>query len=492
MEALAGIVEANRGSAAVHSATRIALELSGDWPGAGTAPQSRERARLLGRLRLALSPRMPAFAATPRVRAAGEPLRVGVVRDVPDHGDMFSETRLGALLDPERFSVSVRMIDELPEGLGERLATLRELAWDAAIFAGDLTSPDSPLAPLALHRIAPLQVASAFSPVSSGLREIDLFLGDALNSPQAHAERLAILPSALAFAPIRQADGAQLTRADLGLPETGALLAATASWTDFNSATLSFWRNRLGEDSSARLILLPGETGDKTDAILAAAQAAIGERIILAGREPLEAPTLAALLGVCDLYLAGRSVHDRLAGDIARGVGIPAVSPDGETLPRTDELAFADALASVLEQAGEELARDGRRAFANNALPLRAAAVQPTAAERHVEGWRLLTSGRPDRAVVRLMAAVDDPSAGPEVWHDLSLALHDNGQHAEAVQAMETCVRMAPERIDSWIQLARWAEDLGHVELVGEIDNVLRKLAPADPRVISRSERLAS
>ena len=94
--------------------------------------------------------------------------------------------------------------------------------------------------------------------------------------------------------------------------------------------------------------------------------------------------------------------------------------------------------------------------------------------------------------MVYLLAAVDDPQAGPDVWHDLALALHANGQPAEAIQALETCVQRAPDRLDSWLLLSDWAADYGHHDLVRDIADIVRELAPADPRVTALAERLAS
>jgi hypothetical protein len=491
LASLVRMLESNRGSAAVKAVAHDVAAIATRWPAVGTPAQLRERQKELGRLHTLLAPRLAAFV--PEIEpVAGRPLRVGLIRDEASSGpNVFASNRLKALLDPERIELTVYTQNAAADfslqsdahllvgDVAEQVGILREARLDVAIFAGDLTSEPDALTGLALHRVAGRQFATALCPHTSGLPAMDGFLGDASSDPAAHTEQLAVLPAALAFDRFVESESAEpaLNRTDLGLPAEGRLFVATVHPRHTVAARRAEWREWLAQEPAARLILLPGTSGQEMVRLLAECENEFGDRVIIAGLEPLETTSLVALLRVCDVCLPGATSADRFTCDLALDLGLTVPGVSG----RTDSLAFADALTAVLEQA-----------CAGESGPLIAPPVACDAASHHIEGWNLLTANRPDRAVLHLMAAVENADACPEVWHDLALALHANQQMPDAVQAMETCVRIAPDRLDSWLQLADWATDYGHTELVGEIHEVLRTLAPADPRVTSLAERLAS
>lgn len=475
--ALVRMLEGNRASSSVQAVARLAVDAADAWPAVGGGEQLRLRRQHIGRLLTLLASRLPAFARPSALPAEGAPLRVALIGDGSASAGVFDSSHLRTLIDPERIDLTRCSSAELSDDIATRVQTLRDGHFDAVIFAGDLTRSSGPLTALALHRVAPIQFATALCPHTTGLPEIDVFLGDSLSSPDAHTERVAVLPAALAFAPPAPTEEIPPTRADLGLPEGARLLVATAHPAHTPASVRAHWTRLLDENAKTRLILLPGASGPEMDRLFAGCERRFGDRLILAGQTPLEAPALLALLGVCDIYLPGGSPGDRFNRDLAQRLGVCV--PDAPA--RIDCLSFADALTSVLESACR--APDA---------PLTAPAAACDLATRHEQGNHLLAFGRADRAVVYLLAAVDDPQAGADVWHDLALALHANHQDAEAVQAMETCVRLSPDRLDSWLQLAEWATDYGHAELVGEIHEVVRTLAPDDPRVTSLAERLAS
>lgn len=476
--ALVRMLEGNRGSSSVKTVAQLAVNASDRWPAVGTGERLRLRRHHVGRLLTLLAPRLPAFTPPPSLPPESIPLRVALISaDSASAAGVLDATHLKTLLDPERVELTHFPHGELPADTAARVETLRAAQFDAVIFAGDLTRTAGPLTALALHRVAPHQFATALCPHTTGLPEIDLFLGDALTVQESYSERVVVLPAALAFDSPAPVDEPAPTRADFGLPADAQLFVTTAHPAHTPAAVRKHWTRLLAENPQARLILLPGTAGPDMDRFLGDCEHRFGEQLIVAGKTPLEHTALHALLRACDGYLPSGAPGDRAVRDLAQRLGLCV--PDSPA--RIDCLSFADALASVIESAC-------RTPHAPFVVP----AVTGDIATRHEEGNHLLAFGRPDRAVVYLLAAVDDPRAGPEVWHDLALALHANRQPADAIQAMETCVRLAPDRLDSWLQLADWATDYGHTELVGEIHEVVRMLAPADPRVISLADRLAS
>ncbi len=514
LEPLARRFELNRGSSALRSAARIASELADAWPLIGDDDQLRRRQQALARLRALLAPRLPAFSAPAAARSAApaadairpsRPLRLAIVGQADTEGgdaaaDIFAGDLLKSLLDPERFELSHHVtrwphhslppehVRFLPETLAEQVETLRAGAYDFAIFLGDLTRADSPAAAIARHRVAPHQFATASCPLSTGAAEIDFFLADPSFSPSAHSERLVLLPAARSHAP-RDPDESGETppaRADFGLPDDARLLLATAHPAHTTVAVRAAWRSLLDGDSLARLVLLPGTSGPALRLLLAELEKTFADRVIVAGDSPLDTTALTTLLRMGDVYLPAPSGHDRDTSTLAVELGLAV--PDAPR--RADHLAYADNLAATLETIATAAATAGHHPAGR--APLCLPEVETDTPSRHRHGWDLLTAGRPDRAVVYLLAAAEDPQADAAVWHDLALALHANHQTTEAIQALETCVRIAPDRLDSWLQLAELATAYGHEELVHDITYIVREIAPEDPRVAALIDRRAA
>ncbi|TSJ78573.1 tetratricopeptide repeat protein [Rariglobus hedericola] len=476
LEPLVRMLESNRGSSGVKAVASLAATAANNWPAVGGDDRLRLRQHHLGRLLTVLAPRLPAFVASLGSPAQSS-LRVGLICDGEvNTAVVYASSQLKTLLDNDRFELTVYQQADLPEDIAEQVETLRSAQLDAVIFAGDLTRTTSALTALALHRVAPRQFATALCPHTTGLPEIDVVLTDNRVPSSAYTERVAVLPSALAFSPTLISTDNSPTRADLGLPENGHLTVAIAHPRLMCADTLAQWQAVTTKDPSARLILLPGTEGIGLDLLLADIEPQFRDQLIIAGNTPLDSSAVATLLHVSDACLPGSSAADRSTSDAAQsfGLAVPNVPP------RIDCLAFADALSGILETAC--------RTFDASLV---ASPVPDDLATRHAQGKDLMAAGRPERAALYLLAAIEDPQAGAEVWQDLALALHGSGQTNEAIQALETCVRLNPERLDSWLQLAEWAGDYGHTELVAEISGVVQTLAPSDPRVSALAERIA-
>lgn len=181
-----------------------------------------------------------------------------------------------------------------------------------------------------------------------------------------------------------------------------------------------------------------------------------------------------------------------------------------------DTLGAADAFGGLVHAAWAELGREGRKAFGANRGPLGCAlegtveAVLADAAAAHALGdfekvtahaaavlavepfnararvWHgrgLLAQNHPARAVDYLLAAIQQlpPDAG--LWLELATALERNGQRAEAIQALESSLRLDERNVDGWLMLIDLAEAGGATDLRDEATEIARKLAPHHPRL---------
>jgi protein O-GlcNAc transferase len=185
-----------------------------------------------------------------------------------------------------------------------------------------------------------------------------------------------------------------------------------------------------------------------------------------------------------------------------------------------DSLAASDAFGALLETAYDELAATGRAAFRANRTPVRAAVpaepmtlvrdgvacleaddlegaaaaaravlgaypAQPAA--RHLLGAVHLRAGRAVRAVDYLLGAVQQADGDAPLWHDLAIALCESGRAAQALQALETSLRLDGRRLDGWLLFAELARNAGNAGLAAQALDVARELAPDDPRVRATS-----
>jgi protein O-GlcNAc transferase len=181
-----------------------------------------------------------------------------------------------------------------------------------------------------------------------------------------------------------------------------------------------------------------------------------------------------------------------------------------------DTLAASDAFGSLIEIAFDELVLAGAEAFRADRTPLtaeqvgdassalaaatylyqanieseavgqarRVLASQPASPEaRHLLGAALLRQDRPEIAVQYLLAAVQHAEGSAGIWHDLAIALRRSGRTAESFQALQTCLKIEPTSVDTWLMTGEWALEARDAEKVSAISDALREIAPADPRV---------
>ncbi len=190
-----------------------------------------------------------------------------------------------------------------------------------------------------------------------------------------------------------------------------------------------------------------------------------------------------------------------------------------------DSLAASDAFGALLTTAYDALLQQGRALFRQDRTPIEAepnldvAATLSTAglmlelgandeanklarrvlaaapachAARHLIGKMLLEQHATERAITYLMAAVESGQAEAPVWRDLALGLRRVGNHDGFLQALETALRLDETDTDTWFLLGDAAHECGHRELLQQVHEALRKIAPHDSRMARLQARLAT
>ena len=185
-----------------------------------------------------------------------------------------------------------------------------------------------------------------------------------------------------------------------------------------------------------------------------------------------------------------------------------------------DTLAASDALGALLVTAYDELASLGRVQFRQQREPLRcfgldavdesiatglaahargdidtaafesALALRTDPANhrvRRLHGLVLHAQGDFSRAVDYLVAAVQDSRAEPAVWVALAKALRANRQIPQAIEALETCIRLAPRDVEPLLFLLDLAEGIGATDIARDVLQCLQDVAPDDARVLAMS-----
>lgn len=185
-----------------------------------------------------------------------------------------------------------------------------------------------------------------------------------------------------------------------------------------------------------------------------------------------------------------------------------------------DTLAASDAFGALLESAFDELASLGRAEFRRQSESIRCFGVEnpgesvdaglaahangdiDTAAMeanlalrsapgdtrvRYLQGLVLHAQANTSRAVDYLLAAVQGTEATATMWYSLALALRDNRQPGEAIQVLETCIRLDNRNVPALFTLLELAEAAGATEIARDVLECLKEVAPEDPRVLALS-----
>jgi FkbM family methyltransferase len=252
---------------------------------------------------------------------------------------------------------------QLPANVFAAVARLRNENLDMAVFCTNLTAGAHDLTQIATHRVARIQTTTIASPITTGLRNMDVMLSGALNetaeSPDHYTEQLVLLPGALNCYPFNYIlEGLErpepVMRAAHGIPDDAVVFLSTANFYKIVPELSEQWLRILAQVPDSRLILMPFNPNWSNSypivtfqARLIAQAAALG---VDADRIRLHAPvpTIAHLhrvMEIADVYLDAFPFSGACSLYDALHVGLPIVA-------RTGAVCRSRHSTAILEEAG--------------------------------------------------------------------------------------------------------------------------------------------
>ena len=249
----------------------------------------------------------------------------------------------------------------LPADIHAQVKLIRAAALDVLIIGTNITAVTNQVALIALHRLAPVQLATYCSPASTGLRHIDGYLtGTHLDIPglQEHfSEKLRFCegpPGCLDYTVERPGSAAPLTRAGLGLAADEVVFINAAACFKILPELQETWAKILQAVPNSRLLLLPFNPNwanefpvkqfERTLAEACARHGVGRDRFLLAGSLPARAD-VKALERLADVYLDTFPFSGSISVIDPLELGLPTVVGAGPT-------ARSRAAAALLQELG--------------------------------------------------------------------------------------------------------------------------------------------
>lgn len=152
----------------------------------------------------------------------------------------------------------------LPKDLGQQVQLIRDAALDVAIIGTNVTAVTNRVVLLALHRLAPLQLATYCSPMTTGMPHVDGYLSGKLNDfdgARAHFSEKVLYgegaPGCLDYTVEKAGTGRSFDRASLGLRDEEVVFINAASCFKILPELQETWARILAAVPNSRLLLLP-------------------------------------------------------------------------------------------------------------------------------------------------------------------------------------------------------------------------------------------
>ena len=235
----------------------------------------------------------------------------------------------------------------LPKNLHEQVRCIRDANLDVAVICSNVTAVTNQVALVALHRLAPLQLATYCSPVSTGMRHIDGFLtGRLMDVPhlQDHfTETLRFCdgpPGCLDYRVEGRAGSMAFSREGLGFPRDAVVFVNAAACFKILPETIETWATVLASVPNSRLLLLPFNPNwanafparqfERTVSEIFRRHGLGRDRFVLSKPLPSRAD-VKALLKLADIYLDTAPFSGSIALIDPLEIGLPTVVQSGVT-----------------------------------------------------------------------------------------------------------------------------------------------------------------
>jgi predicted O-linked N-acetylglucosamine transferase (SPINDLY family)/glycosyltransferase involved in cell wall biosynthesis len=235
----------------------------------------------------------------------------------------------------------------LPQNYQQQVKVVREAALDVVIIGTNVTAVSNAVALIAVHRLAPLQLASYCSPVSTGMRHIDGYLTGSLNDfpgLQAHfSEKLLFCegpPGCLDYTVESPGSGQRFERASFGFAPDDVVFVNAAACFKILPEMQETWAKVLRAVPKSRLLLLPFNPNwssafpvkqfERTLTEACARHGVSRDRFVLANSLPSRAD-VKALERIADVYLDTFPFSGSISVIDPLELGLPPVVQEGTT-----------------------------------------------------------------------------------------------------------------------------------------------------------------
>ncbi len=237
-------------------------------------------------------------------------------------------------------------LKQLPETQPQQVQQLRDDSLDILWIASDLTATTHEVYQLALHRLAPLQMTSAISPLTSGMNSIDIYIAGSLTltfpQPQSHyQEQLVSVPGAgLCWSiPLENSQASNVPiRQQWQVSAETTLFITAANLTSILPELRQTWAQILATVEESILVICPTEnhvSDFPTNLWIKQMRSQLSQSGVDPQRLFVEAATTwenqQSFLQQADVYLAG--FPDSNAGSIAIALhnNLPPIVREGQT-----------------------------------------------------------------------------------------------------------------------------------------------------------------
>lgn len=153
----------------------------------------------------------------------------------------------------------------LPPAPREQTTVIRGDQIDILFFGSNLTARADACTTLALHRLAPIQMTSICSPITTGFKNMDFYLAGNLLAPhsefqQQFREELVNVPGSgicFSYGPERPHGAQSLDRTHLGLPANGIVFISGSNYYKITPEVRDAWATIISRVPGSVLVLYP-------------------------------------------------------------------------------------------------------------------------------------------------------------------------------------------------------------------------------------------